>query len=193
MGSISSPSRNPTRSQENDDQYYRIYASFCGKDYTPNINMSNWLSCYHPSINSWHRLTTIPGLLENQVIKSFAMISIGETIYVIGGIHYYKAIVGDDNYKKMRLGRVRSSVLKYDTRVDTWSTCAPLTTPRYNFACTCKDGKIYVAGGQTTLDSAEGTSFAEIYDPVKDEWELLPNMSTLRYKSVAVPWQGNVD
>lgn len=67
MGSIPSPSRNPNRlSQENDDQYYRIYASFCGKDYTPNMNMSNWISCYHPSTNSWHRLTTIPGLLENK-------------------------------------------------------------------------------------------------------------------------------
>ncbi|KAH0653645.1 hypothetical protein KY290_031911 [Solanum tuberosum] len=137
--------------------------------------MSNWISCYHPSTNSWHRLTTIPGLLENQVIKSFAMVSLGETIYVIGGRHYYKAFGDgpDDNYvQEMRLGGVRSSVLKYDTRVDTWSTCAR---------------------GQTTLDSAEGTSFAEIYDPVKDEWESLPNMSTLRYKSVAVAWQGNVD
>ncbi|KAK4714311.1 hypothetical protein R3W88_020218 [Solanum pinnatisectum] len=196
MGSISSPSRNPTRlSQENNDQYYRIYASFCGKDYTPNMNMSNWISCYHPSTNSWHRLTKIPGLLENQVIKSFAMVSIGETIYVIGGRHYHKAFGDgpDDNYvQEMRLGGVRSSVLKYDTRVNTWSTCARLIMPRYNFACTCKDGKIYVAGGQTTLDSAEGTSFAEIYDPVKDEWESLPNMSTLRYKSVAVAWQGKI-
>ncbi|PHT43331.1 hypothetical protein CQW23_17356 [Capsicum baccatum] len=193
MGSMPSPSRNPTRYQENNDQYYRIYASFCGKDYTPNINMSNWISCYHPSTNSWHRLTTIPSLLENQVLKNFAMVSIGETIYVIGGRHCNKVIVDtDDNYVKEMSPGVRDEVLKYDTRADTWSTCAPLTTPRYNFACTCNDGKIYVAGGQTTLDSAEGTSFAEVYDPVKDEWEPLPNMSTLRYKSVGVPWQGKI-
>ncbi|KAK4368528.1 hypothetical protein RND71_012320 [Anisodus tanguticus] len=188
MGSLYSfPPRIPSQySQENDEPYYRIYASYCGKDYAPNVNMSNWISCYHPSTNSWHRLTTIPGLLENQVLKSFALVSIGETIFVIGGRHCYKA---GDSVHEINLS-VRSSVLKYNTRTDTWSTCAPLATPRYNFACTSKDGKIYVAGGQTTLDSAEGTSFAEVYDHAKDEWKPLPNMSTLRYKSVGVAWQG---
>ncbi|CAN4104900.1 unnamed protein product [Withania somnifera] len=119
------------------------------------------------------------------------MVSIGEIIYVIGGRYYYKGEGASDDVKEMRLG-VRATVLRYDTRADTWSTCAPLATPRYNFACTCEDGKIYVAGGQTTLDNAEGTSFAEVYDPAKDEWKSLPNMTTLRYKSVAVPWQGKI-
>ncbi|XP_009758455.1 F-box/kelch-repeat protein At1g16250 [Nicotiana tabacum] len=190
MGSISSPSRNPIRFQENEDNYYRIYASFCEKDYTPNVNMSNWISCYHPSTNSWHRLTSIPDLLENQVLKGFSIVSIGETIYVIGGRHCHK-VVGDDSVHERDIN-VKSSVLKYNTRTDTWSTCAPLVTQRYNFACTCKDGKIYVAGGQTTLDSAEGTCFAEVYDPAIDEWKQLPNMSTLRYKSAGVAWQGKI-
>ncbi|XP_060190359.1 uncharacterized protein LOC132619480 [Lycium barbarum] len=193
MGSIPSPSRNLTRSQENDEPYYRIYASFCGKDYTPNVNMSNWISSYHPSTNSWHRLTTIPGLVENQVLKSFAMVSIGETIFVIGGRHCHK-VVSDDpiDFAYEKDLSVRSLVLKYNTCTGIWSACAPLAIPRYNFACTCKDGKIYVAGGQTMLDSAEGTSFAEVYDPAKDEWKPLPNMSTLRYKSVGVAWQGKI-
>ncbi|KAK4355880.1 hypothetical protein RND71_024851 [Anisodus tanguticus] len=155
--------------------------------------MSNWISCYHPSTNSWHRLTTIPGLLENQVLKGFSIASIGETIYIIGGRYWYK-VVGDghDDTVHETSITVRSSVLKYETRRDTWSSCAPLATPRYNFACTCKDGKIYVAGGQTTLDSADGTCLAEVYDPTKDEWKPLPNMSTLRYKSVSVAWQGKI-
>ncbi|PHU04350.1 Serine/threonine protein phosphatase 2A 59 kDa regulatory subunit B' eta isoform [Capsicum chinense] len=180
---------------QNDIDCYRVYVSFCGKNYssTPNVNMSNWISCYYPSTNSWNtHVTSIPGLLENHVLKDFAMVIIHEEIYVIGGRQCYKDVIGsygNNNGQEIDI-EILPSVLKYNVCSDSWIKCAPLGTPRFNFACMAsKDGKIYVAGGQTTFDGAKGTSLAEVYDPVLDEWKQLPNMSTTRYKCVGVSWQ----
>ncbi|CAN4117506.1 unnamed protein product [Withania somnifera] len=147
--------------------------------------MSNWISCYYPSTNSWNtHVTSIPSLLENHILKDFAMIVIGEDIYVIGGRQCYKDVQEIDI-------EVLPCVLKYNVGTNCWTKCAPLKTSRFNFACmVSKDGKIYVAGGQTTFDGAKGTSLAEVYDPVLDEWKQLPNMSTTRYKCAGLSWQG---
>ncbi|XP_060178768.1 uncharacterized protein LOC132608960 [Lycium barbarum] len=121
------------------------------------------------------------------------MVVIGETIFVIGGRQCYKDVIVNfetNNVHEIDI-EVVPSVLKYNVGTDSWTKCAPLRTPRFSFACMAsKDGKIYVAGGQTSLDGAMGTSLAEIYDPVLDEWKQLPNMSTMRYKCAGVSWQG---
>ncbi|KAH0778372.1 hypothetical protein KY290_004799 [Solanum tuberosum] len=159
MSSISS------HDSQNDINCYRVYVSFCGKNCStdPNDNMSNWISCYYPSTNSWNTyVTSIPGLLENHVLKDFAMMVIGEEIFVIGGRQCYKDVIGSSETNNVH-GidiEILPSVLKYN-----------------------------VAGGQTTFDGAKGTSLAEVYDPILDEWKQLPNMSTTRYKCVGVSWQ----
>lgn len=122
------------------------------------------------------------------------MVAVGGSIFIIGGRLCNKmtaAAAGDDDVVEVDL-EVLSSVLRYDFRVGAWFKCAPLTTPRFDFACTVCGNKIYVAGGQCALGSARGISSAEVYDPVLDTWEALPNMSTLRYKCVGVTWQGRV-
>ncbi|KAK6777226.1 hypothetical protein RDI58_023943 [Solanum bulbocastanum] len=180
---------------QNDINCYRVYVSFCGKNCStdPNDNMSNWISCYYPLTNSWNtHVTSIPGLLENHVLKDFAMMVIGEEIFIIGGRQCYKDVIGSsetNNVHEIDI-EILPSVLKYNVGKDCWTKCAPLETPRFNFACmTSKEGKIYVAGGQTTFDGAKGTSLAEVYDPILDKWKQLPNMSTTRYKCVGVSWQ----
>ncbi|KAL9661919.1 hypothetical protein QQ045_026747 [Rhodiola kirilowii] len=40
---------------------------------------------YHPTTNSWHKITFIPRLQEKQVLKGFAMAPISNSIYIIGG------------------------------------------------------------------------------------------------------------
>ncbi|KAG9131514.1 hypothetical protein Leryth_027546 [Lithospermum erythrorhizon] len=87
---------------------------------------------------------------------------------------------------------VLSDVLRYNVVTYTWTKCADMITPRFNFASTVHENKIYIAGRQTTLGSVKGTSSAEFYDPTINEWKSLPNMSTLRYKCVAVSWKGKV-
>ncbi|CAI9754860.1 unnamed protein product [Fraxinus pennsylvanica] len=168
----------------------RIYVSFCAKD--PNGNISNFIDCYNPSNNSWHRITFIPGLDENQVLKDFAMVSLDDYIYIIGGRLCLKVLDREtDNVKEIDR-RVLPCVHRYNVRTDEWEVCAPLSIPRINFACTVCDHKIYVAGGQSAIGLPKGISMAEVYDPALDEWKSLVNMSIMRYKCVGVTWQGKI-
>ncbi|TYG80553.1 hypothetical protein E1A91_D02G214900v1 [Gossypium mustelinum] len=172
---------------------YRIYTSFCSNDLLPTPNMSNWIECYDPNTNSWHRVCRIPELLQNHVRKDFAMVSIGDSIYIIGGRLCHKAPSHHDPYEIVQDDlEVLSSVIRYDVCSGVWSKCAPLAIPRFDFACTVCDNKIYVAGGQCTLGVARGTSSAEVYNPTLDEWKPLPDMSVMRYKCVGVTWQGKI-
>ncbi|KAM7495133.1 hypothetical protein LguiB_029742 [Lonicera macranthoides] len=178
MGSLASSSR--TRNQSNN---YCVYASFCGFHPAPNTNASNWIECYNPSTNFWHRVSPIPipGLFENHILKGFSMVSVGDSIYVIGGRLCHK-VAGNDLEETIEFNlNVLSSVRRYNCRTSAWSKCAPLLISRE-----------YVAGGQCALGRARGISSAEVYDPALDEWNSLPNMSTLRYKCVGVTRQGKI-
>ncbi|XP_044504122.1 kelch-like protein 8 [Mangifera indica] len=186
MGSLSSQLPSPSPAHPSSTTTHKIYASFC------TAIISNWIECYNPSVNVWHRVTTIPGLIENQVLKGFSMVSIGHFIYIIGG-RLCQKLSGHEPDEIFEVDlEVLPRVLRYDAVNDVWSKCAPLRVPRFDFACTVCDDKIYVAGGQSKLSGACGTSSAEVYDPGLDEWKLLPNMNMLRYKCVAVTWQGKI-
>ncbi|KAF6163186.1 hypothetical protein GIB67_025050 [Kingdonia uniflora] len=193
MGSLPPPSPpRPSPPHETPVSDYRVYASFCPRELTPNTNMSNSIECYDPSNNTWSFVGSIPSLSENHVLKGFAMVAIGESVYIIGGRLCQKEVGhGSDDVIDVDL-EVLPTVLRYDVSTNVWSNCAPLSIPRFDFACTVCDNKIYVAGGQCTLGSARGISSAEMYDPTIDEWTSLPNMCTLRYKCVGVTWQGKI-
>ncbi|KAI3765609.1 hypothetical protein L2E82_15647 [Cichorium intybus] len=193
MGSLTSSSR-PPRHQDEDSPQFRVYASFSAKNPSSDINMSNWIECYNPLTNKWRRVTSIPGLVENHVLKGFAMVIMDDFIYIIGGMLCHKEIIegnNSDNVSEVDL-EVYQSVLRYSIKNDAWFKCKPLKVPRFDFACTVSRNKIYVAGGKCTIDSVRGVSSSEVYDPALDEWELLPNMSTSRYKCVGVTWQGRI-
>lgn len=213
MGSISNLYCSRTDEEENILSNYRVYVSFCGKDPTTtttssSTNVCNWIECYNPSENSWHRVTSVPGLKENQVLKGFSMVSLGNMIYLIGGRLYHKDIINSSSSGSHYDGHdeddfpdfdvhdieldVTPTVLRYDVVGDSWSKCAPMKTARCDFACTVSNDKIFVAGGQSTVGSAKGISSAEVYDPALDEWKSLPNMSTIRYKCVGVTWLGKI-
>ncbi|XP_073003456.1 F-box/kelch-repeat protein At1g67480-like [Typha latifolia] len=174
MGSL--PPHDPTNSNT-----FRIYASFCPKK---KAKFKQYLSCYDPTNNSWSHVGPIPGLLENHVLKGFALVSLGEFVYVIGG-----RLCRCDRQMEADVV-IRPDVLRFDVRTGEWSTCAPVAVSRFDFACDACDGKIYVAGGQCDLASARGTAAAEVYDPLMDRWTPLPEMTTARYKCVGVTWQG---
>nr|GEY07044.1 F-box/kelch-repeat protein At1g16250-like [Tanacetum cinerariifolium] len=194
MGSLTSSSRPPCRQVEDSPQFYRVYASFSAKNLSPDVNMSNWIECYNPSTNKWHIVTSIPGLVEHQLLKGFAMVIVGDSIYIIGGLLCHKKVLeGHDTDDISEVDReVYQLVLRYSIKDDTWTKCSPLKVPRFDFGCTVSGNKIYVAGGKSTINSVKGVSSSEVYDPALDEWKLLPNMSTLRYKCVSVTWQGKI-
>ncbi|KAK1566804.1 hypothetical protein Q3G72_004434 [Acer saccharum] len=183
MGSLPpqlTPSSSPT---------YRIYASFCSTNLSSHANRSNWIDCYDPSTNAWHRVTTLPGLNDNHVLKGFSMAAVGDFVYVVGGRLCHK-IPGreSDEFVEENI-EVRQSVMRYNVRDGVWSECTPMRVPRFDFACAVCDGRIYVAGGQSTHRSARGLRSAEVYDPTLNQWRALPDMSMLRYKCIGVTWQ----
>ena len=197
MGSLASPPppSAPPPSEGTSLSRCRVYASFCSRGLGINTSICNWIYCYNLTDHTWSPVSSIPGLIENHFLKGFAMASIGDSIYIIGGRQCRKerihsSVESNDFLEVNR--EVRSSVLRYDVGTDKWSTCATLYTPRYDFACTVCDNKIYVAGGQSTLVGARGVSSTEMYNPSLDEWTQLPNMNTLRYKCVGVTWRGKI-
>ncbi|XP_052203186.1 F-box/kelch-repeat protein At1g16250-like [Diospyros lotus] len=190
MGSLPSPP--PPTSPEASLSRYRVYTSFCRREPGPD---SNWIECYSPAENSWDYVSQIPGVTENHVLKDFAMASVGDSVYIIGGRLCRKqqapSAAGSDDFLQVNV-EIISTVIRYNIGSNQWSACAPLNLARYDFACTVSDNKIYVAGGQSTLSSARGTSATEVYDTSLDEWTILPNMNYLRYKCVGVTWEGKI-
>jgi len=120
------------------------------------------------------------------------MVSVGGSVYIIGGrlLHKQKCQVANAN---VEVGvEVVSSVLRYDVQSQQWARCAPMGIPRYDFACTVCENKIYVAGGKSSVACVRGISSAEMYDPSLGEWTPLPNMRTLRHKCVGLTWHGKI-
>ncbi|XWS19549.1 hypothetical protein CRYUN_Cryun31cG0025000 [Craigia yunnanensis] len=185
----------PPPSLEFNPSRYRVVVAFCPKEAGPNTNIFNCIQCYNPSNNTWSHVSIIPDLLENHVLKGFVMVSLGESIYIIGGRLWNKRRPqnSSESDELVDVGvEVSPLVFRYNVQLDQWSKCAPLRISRYDFACVVCDNKIYVAGGKSNLASARGISAAEVYDPALDEWTSLPSMSTLRYKCVGVTWQGKI-
>ncbi|KAF8691670.1 hypothetical protein HU200_040053 [Digitaria exilis] len=160
----------------------RIYACFAH-------GSSNILECYEPGANTWRRVGTLPGIPDGHILKGFAVVALGESVYVIGG-RLCKREHGGAADTDIDVG-VRADVLRYDVRRGEWQHCAPLLVPRFDFACAPCRGRICVAGGQCSLSGARGTAAAEVYEEEKGQWSALPDMSTLRYKCVGVTWQGS--
>ncbi|KAJ1434775.1 Kelch-type beta propeller [Sesbania bispinosa] len=193
MGSLPSPP--PSPSPENLLSNYVVVAVFCPREPNPNVTLPNSIELYYPSMNTWTYVGSIPGLIDDQVLKGFAMVSLGDFIYIIGGqvCHKEKVHVNDEYADFVDEGiQVVPTVLRYNVKTNQWFNCAPLRVARYDFACTVCDNKIYVAGGKSTLASARGISSAELYDPDLDTWSPLPNLHILRYKCMGVTWQGKV-
>lgn len=197
MGSISSQTRSapPSPPPVFNSSRYRVMAAFCPKEARPSTNVFNCIQCYNPCNSIWEHVSIIPNLRENHVLKGFVMVSLRESVYVIGGRLCNKRKPQGPNESNEIADvdvEVSALVLRYNVRLNKWWKCASLGKPRYDFACCVSNDKIYVAGGKSSLNSTRGMASAEVYDPMTGRWTDLPSMSTLRYKCVGVTWQGQV-
>lgn len=184
IGSSTGSNSASSSSSSNNCAGVRIYSCFA-------LGCSNSLECYEPVDNTWRRVGTLPYVPDGHILKGFAVVALGESVYVIGGrLCRRERDAAAGEYRDADVG-VRADVLRYDVRRGEWRRCAPLLVPRFDFACAPCRGKICVAGGQCSLSGARGTAAAEVYDAGKDQWSALPDMSTLRYKCVGVTWEGS--
>ena len=95
----------------------------------------------------------------------------GTRIYAVGG--YDSTAAG--------ISRV---VEAYDTTQKTWSTTAPMLSPRSGFAAVSVGGKLHALGGFD--DSYTQLATHEVYDPTTNEWSSLAPLPTARANLAAV-------
>ncbi|GKV03876.1 hypothetical protein SLEP1_g16116 [Rubroshorea leprosula] len=117
--------------------------------------MSNWIECYNPWTNIWHHFTRIPGLKDNNVQKGFSTVSIGDSLYIIGGKLCHKVFCHDE-IGEVDLEVVLSSVLREN--------------PRGN------KGFAETADLDEVPCSTMARCSAEVYDSENAKWDLMQGM-----------------
>jgi len=101
--------------------------------------------------------------------------SVGERMYVIGG---------------MGTGATLSSSTDvFDPATNSWTSVAPMPTPRATAASAIADGWIYVIGGRS---GAGVLGTVERYNPKTDSWASCSDMPTPRWCHRAVAWGGKI-
>lgn len=132
------------------------------------VGLLNNLERYDPATDTW---TTLTPMTTARAAAAAAVQD--DAIYVIGG---------RESGGGPCSGGPLDVVERYDIATDTWTTVAPLPSPRSDAAAVEHGGKIYVFGG------CSGAGFLDevlVYNPVTDTWSSLTPMPTARASLVA--------
>jgi Kelch motif protein len=130
---------------------------------------------YNPVSDTWTVLSSMP-----VGRAGLGVAVVGDAIYAIGG----RTATGGPC-----TGGPLSDVERYDIASDTWTTVAPLPSPRSDLAASVVGGKVYVFGGCRTQASI--LHDVDVYDPVTDTWDTSPaDMPTARAGMYAVANKG---
>jgi hypothetical protein len=116
---------------------------------------------YDPATDSWTTKAPMPTARE------------GLAVAALDGLVY--AIGGRDGVSDLYEGSPVSVVEAYDPETDSWSTRAPMPTPRERLGVGVMDGLLYAIGGRN--GSGCGT-WVEVYDPATDSWTARSPMLT---------------
>ncbi|MED6156713.1 hypothetical protein PIB30_016869 [Stylosanthes scabra] len=105
---------------------HAIVAVFCPTKPTTDNKaiVPNSMELFNPSTNTWSYLTSVPGLIEGQILRGFCMVSLGDYIYIIGGLICHKegVHVSDDSAELVDVGC--SSAEVYDMLAKKWDLMA---------------------------------------------------------------------
>jgi len=130
---------------------------------------------YDPASDTWTVLTPM-----STGRAGLAVAVVGDAIYAIGG---RTGTGGPNSFGKLAV------VERYDIDTNTWTTVAPLLSPRSDLAAAGVGGKIYVFGGFNAAGFA--VSDVDVYDPVTNTWSAAPaDMPTARGAMYAVATKG---
>ncbi|KAL3618266.1 hypothetical protein CASFOL_038587 [Castilleja foliolosa] len=105
----------------------------------------------------------------NFALVYYTVVSIGPTIYVIGGACRSHFCPDDDDVIHPLHVHAEVRVFNPSRPEDGWRDVAPMNIPRLQPAAVVVDGMIYVFGG---FNPEEDTEDGEWYDPNTDTWHL---------------------
>lgn len=130
---------------------------------------------------TWARLADMPTTRQ----RTSVVYGPDGLFYVIGGI------------RNSNPGGTTGVVEAYNPTTDSWTTKAPMPTPRYGMAAVVAGGKIYAIGGPYQDDVTPFTDgesvLVEIYDPTTNTWTSGPSLPNGRYNPAAtVGADGNI-
>ena len=131
--------------------------------------IQNIVELYDPVNNTWSTAASMP----TGRTRLAAVAGPDGKIYAIGGST--TSTLDQTGY---------SSVVEvYTPATDSWTTAAPMNTPRVGLAAAVSGGKIYAFGGygKTTGYSPRYLVTVEAYDPVSNTWSTAPSMKVARY------------
>lgn len=132
------------------------------------------IEVYDPDSNQWEDTTLKADMPTGRENASAAVID--GKLYVVGGMVRPTSNTHD----------VTGVLEVYDPVANTWSTLAPMPTPRHGAAMGVIGGKLHVVGGWTTLTFL---ATHEVYDPNTDSWSTLEPMPAAR----GYPMAGVID
>ena len=140
---------------------------------------SNDLFIYDPGTDRWHEGKPMP-TARHGLTAHF----VNGTLYVIGGKN--KELMGFA-HENLNINEA------YNPKTDSWTSKAPMPTPRHHIASAVVDGKIYVIGGRHTGLQQTQLDNNEMYDPFSDTWTSKAPMPTNRSGlAAAASADGNV-
>ena len=86
---------------------------------------------------------------------------------------------------------ITDAVEAYDPNTDTWTSKAPMPTPRAGMAAVVVDGMLYAIGGSG--EHGEFTDVVEVYDPKKNNWQTsIAPLPRPRFPSIGAAVDGTI-
>jgi N-acetylneuraminic acid mutarotase len=110
--------------------------------------------------------------------------SVNGIVYAIGGASY-SVLAKVEAYDSDGYERGWRYLDVYDPTTNSWTTKAPMPTPRFAGAGGVLNGRLYVAGGRTGESGYESVPTLEAYYPATDTWSTRRNMKTARWSTAA--------
>jgi kelch-like protein 17 (actinfilin)/kelch-like protein 20 len=125
---------------------------------------------YDPCLDTWSAAPPLP-----RPRSAHCFCAVDDALYVLGGFEE------DGEGAEITV----SSVLKFNSRTQTWSEVAPMPGERFNAGVCVLGGDVYIFGGKT--DDSVPTSTSYRFNTETDEWATLAPMSEVtNYHSVCV-------
>jgi N-acetylneuraminic acid mutarotase len=151
----------------------KLYVTAGGTASSPggSFDVSNRLYRYDPATDAWTELAPSPHAHFHA-----AGGTIGGKLYLAGGYDYDPAT--QQNF-------VTGALDLYNPATNTWTTKAPLPTPRFGATARAINQKLYVVGGVDPALPQGETDVLEVYDPASNTWTTRAPMPTARTDAAA--------